>query len=144
MSDKSKFAVGVSVLLVNRDGRVALGWRPEGIAAGGYLCTPGGRIEFTEHYLETAVRELEEETGVRLPTTVFKTIGFKEHFRFGDHYFLIYVVAYYDGKLERKEPDKCLGWEWWKLDEIPRDKCTEPADILAMLAGPTRQVLSGY
>lgn len=133
MSGKPTFPVGVSILLVNRDGRVALGWRPDNIPAGGFLSTPGGRIEENEHLEETAARELEEETGVRLAPTVFKILGFKEHFRFTGHYFLVYLAAYYDGQLERKEPDKCLGWEWWKLEDIPHDRCTEPPEILAML-----------
>jgi 8-oxo-dGTP diphosphatase len=131
---KSRLPIGVSILLVNRDGHVALGERPANIAAGGFLSTPGGRIEEAEHLEETAARELEEETGIRLLPTQFKILGFKEHFRFTGHYFMIYVAAYYDGQLERKEPDKCLGWEWWKLGEIPADRCTEPPDILAMLA----------
>jgi 8-oxo-dGTP diphosphatase len=131
---KGKLPIGVSILLVNRDGRVALGWRPENIAAGGFLSTPGGRIEENEHLEETAARELKEETGVHLLPSMFKILGFKEHFRFTGHYFMVYVAAYYDGPLERKEPDKCLGWEWWKLTDIPRDRCTEPLDILMLLA----------
>jgi 8-oxo-dGTP diphosphatase len=135
MSEKAKptLPVGVSVLLVNRYGHVALGERAANISAGGLLSTPGGRIEQHERLEETASRELEKETGVRLLPTQFRILGFKEHFRFGEHYIMIYVSAYYDGQLERKEPHKCLGWQWWKLKEIPLDRCTEPPDILNLL-----------
>ncbi len=60
---KPTLPVGVSVLLVNRDRRVALGERAENISAGGLLSTPGGRIEENERLQGTAARELEEETG---------------------------------------------------------------------------------
>jgi len=130
---KPTMPVGVSVLLVNRDGRVALGERAADTSAGGFLSTPGGRIEEHEHLAETAARELEEETGVKLLPTQFRVLGFREHFRFGGHYMMIYVAARYDGVLERKEPDKCLGWTWWKIAEIPKDRCTEPEEILDQL-----------
>lgn len=134
MSNKPTLPVGVSVLLVNNEGRVALGERPSNIEAGGFLSTPGGRIELYEHLEETAARELEEETGANLLPTQFRILGFKEHFRFNSHYFMVYVAARYDGPLQRREPDKCLGWQWWKLEEIPKDRCTEPEDILALLS----------
>ncbi len=137
---KGTLPVGVSVLLVNRDGRIALGERAANISAGGFLSTPGGRIEENEHLEETAARELEEETGAKLPPTRFRILGFKEHFRFGGHYIMIYVAAYYDGALERKEPDKCLGWHWWKIADIPKDRCTEPEEILSMLASKKPEV----
>ncbi len=131
---KPTYPVGVSVLLTNPDGRVALGWRSESVSAGGLLSTPGGRIEVSERLEETAARELYEETGVNLKPSEFTVLGFKEHFRFDSHYFMVYVTARSrDDVLECKEPDKCTGWQWWNVSEIPLERCTEPGDILQLI-----------
>ncbi len=138
MIDKPLHPVGVSILLVNRYGSIALGERTAHLSAGALLSTPGGRIEVNERIEQAAARELEEETGVRLAPSAFRTLGFKEHFRFGGHYFMVYVTASYDGPLENREPERCLGWQWWKIADIPADRTTEPADILALLAPPRK------
>jgi len=58
-------AVGVAVVLRDDRGRVLLGRRASGIYAG-LWCIPCGYVEWDEDVREAAVREFEEETGVRV------------------------------------------------------------------------------
>lgn len=127
---KAKFSVGVSVLVV-RDNKLLLGRRINTGTLDGWLSTPGGRIEETEDMYAAARRELKEETG--LDSDALLVIGFKEHFRSGEHYFMFYLFASdVQGVPENKEPGKCEGWCWVEWDKVPLDECTEPLEILNM------------
>jgi ADP-ribose pyrophosphatase YjhB (NUDIX family) len=104
------------------------------LPAVGMLSTPGGRIEEDEDMIDAAIRETQEETGLKLDAEDVKIIGFKEHFRFGSHYFMFYAeVRRWTGTLTNTEPNKCKSWEWFAVSAIP-DNCTEPKDILATCA----------
>lgn len=129
---KPKYPVGVSVLLV-RAGKLLLGKRAfnKDDPASGFFSTPGGRIENNETLIDCAIRETLEETGLYLRKSHLSIIGFKEHFRFGHHYFMVYVTSSrFTGILKNEEPSKCEGWTWFAPTEIPKD-CTEPSDIIA-------------
>jgi 8-oxo-dGTP diphosphatase len=126
---KNKLAVGVSLLLIH-EGYVLLGKRRGNIKAAGWFSTPGGRIEEGEKFLAAAEREFLEECGARVDPTSFVLLGFREHFRFEQHYIMIYILATrYRGEITNMQPDKCFGWEWYRRHVVP-DQCTEPNDIL--------------
>ena len=135
MSDvlKPRYPVGVSILVVDRRGRIALGERATGMKAAGLLSTPGGRIEYHEDLFDAAARELREETGVEKLSTQFRLLAFREHRRYGEHYFMAYLAVRYDGPLENREPSKSGPWEWYKPLEVPPERTTEPPDILAII-----------
>lgn len=129
--DKPLYPVGVSVLLTDHEGRILLGRRAKGISAGGMLSTPGGRIRSTEDRVMACCRKFWEETGAVLMRPVVE-LGYREHFRFDQHYFMLYFWARdYSGVIGNEEPDKCDGWEWYKPWEIPIKECTEPPQIIA-------------
>jgi ADP-ribose pyrophosphatase YjhB (NUDIX family) len=90
--EKPRHAVGVSVLLIE-NGALLLGKRgPSTGAAQGWLSTPGGRLEIDESFEDCARREFKEETGATLYGRL-KILGYKKHFRFGEHYIMFYVFA---------------------------------------------------
>lgn len=125
---KSRLAVGVSVLLT-RDKKLLLGRKKNNT---GLLSTPGGRIELNEDMYGCAGRETLEATG--LTAKNFKVIGFREHFRYGDHYIMFYLhSSTFEGRLENREPEKCEGWEWKYYADIHFSDTTEPASILQQL-----------
>jgi len=79
------------------------------------------------------VRELLEETGINLGmegdgwkiSKDFEKVGFSEDF-FGDKQYttLYFVVKNIDRskiKVKNMELDKCEGWEWVHIDDLPKD-----------------------
>lgn len=131
--EKPRHAVGVSVLLIE-NGNILLGRRgPDTGAAQGLLSTPGGRLEIEESIIDAAGREFFEETGATIAIAPLKIIGFKKHFRFGEHYIMFYVLAT-EHKGEIGNPEgvgKCDGWLWYSAPlAIMLKDVTEPKDIL--------------
>jgi len=128
-AEKPKYAVGVSVLLT-RGSQLLLGKR-KNVSAAGLYSTPGGRIEPDENMAQCAIREFNEETGAVLGGFMF--IDFREHMRFGHHYFMFYAHAdSYEGEITNTQPDKCEGWEWFDLARLP-ENCTEPPEVIEKL-----------
>lgn len=129
---KPTYGVGVSVLLTNEKDQVLMAVRKGNVSAAGHLSTPGGRLEPEEDLYECAAREFKEETGATLGPV--EIIGWKEHFRFGKHYFMFYAHASsYVGEITNQIPDKSEDWEWHsRLSAIGHS--TEPTDILRLLA----------
>jgi len=145
--DKPRHAVGVSVLITReRDGmtEVLLGRRKNNSAAG-LLSTPGGRLEKFETIVKCAMREVYEETGASIFFEQLEIIGWREHFRYGDHYIMFYVHARSyigadskpNGSFENRIPDKSEDWKFYALDTIKLEETTEPCDILDQLRPKT-------
>lgn len=129
---KSTYPVGVSVLLTNPAGQLLLAKRKNNSGAG-LLSTPGGRLEPEENVYECAQREFTEECCATLPGRL-QLIGWREHFRFGNHYIMCYIRAeVYRGEISNGIPDKSEDWAWYDLDKINPENCTEPADIIELL-----------
>lgn len=111
--------VGVAVI-VRRGKRVLLGKRV-GKHGAGMWAAPGGKPEPGEHPVQTAARELTEETG--LVAGAFRPIPHWHYDRFDDHG-LHFVTVYYEaiyclGEPVLVEPDACEGWVWHRTDDLP-------------------------
>lgn len=116
--------LGVFVIVVTK-GKVLLGKRKNAYKSGFYGF-PGGRLELTESLIDSAKRELFEETGVK--AVDLKYIGvireLQEEYNFIHFGF---VCNKYIGDIKTMEPDKCEGWKFYSLDQIPTK--TLPAHI---------------
>lgn len=116
--------VGLGVIVIN-NGKILLGKR-KGSHGEGTWAFPGGHVEANEKFIETALRELEEETGLTkenieiidknklLPGTNDLFIDEDKH----------YITLYLRVKLLNSEPkimekDKCLEWKWFSWDDLP-------------------------
>lgn len=112
--------VGVGVM-VKKDDHVLLGKRT-GSHGNMTWSFPGGHLEFGESFFECAKREVFEETGLKIknlkkgPYT--NDIFHEENL----HYITIFIISEYDsGELMLREKDKCLGWKWFKINELPEN-----------------------
>ena len=81
---------------------------------------PGGKIAHMEDWLDTAKREVFEETGLEVNNVKFITSKCNR-WKFADKHFItsFFTADVCGGKLEVKEPTKCFLWKWVNVDEIP-------------------------
>jgi 8-oxo-dGTP diphosphatase len=110
--------VGVAVVII-RDGKILLGERIGSHGANTWA-TPGGHLEMGEEIATCAIRETLEETGLKVSDV--SQLGFSNDVfnPLNKHYVTLYVVANgVEGEPKIMEPNKCLGWQWFGLDELP-------------------------
>lgn len=110
--------VGVGVI-IKKEGKVLFGKRKSSHGEG-YWAFPGGHLDFGENIFDCALREIEEEVGIKVKN--LKEFDFTNDFfeKENKHYITIFISADYEsGEVELKEPNKCDGWEWFDLKNFP-------------------------
>ncbi len=119
MSNNVRVGVGVAII---KNGKLLLGKRLNSHGDNTYAF-PGGHMEFKESWEETAVREVKEETGLDIKNVRLLGITNDIYENEDKHYITIITVAdYICGEPETLEPNKCEGWNWYSLDEIPLNR----------------------
>ena len=110
-----------TLLYIVKDGRVLLILKRRGLGAGLYNGV-GGKVEEGETPLQAAVRECEEEIGVK-PVRV-KWVGLLEFYNDGSLYGFVHVFRAedYEGELKESEEAKPM---WFGINEVPYDKMWE-------------------
>ena len=98
---------------------------------------PGGKVEYFENFLDTAVRELKEELNIKIDP--IEAIGAKDFINKKDgHFVAILVLAkYISGDIKICEKDKCMNFAWVSFDEIKSidfvDYCKEDIEYILKL-----------
>ncbi len=82
---------------------------------------PGGHLESGESVIECAMREVREETGLRLSEAT-QACYTNELFHAGDRqYITLYVSGRWQGgEPEPLEPGKCARWQWFHYRDLPQ------------------------
>lgn len=111
--------VGSNVLLV-RDGKVLFGKRLNCAGEGNYG-VPGGHVEFGESPEACAVRELTEETGLVVHKLKFVSIINDPRQGAGHYLQFVYLCDDFQGEPQTMEPDRCAGWQWFDINNPPKD-----------------------
>ena len=115
--------VGVGVYILNNHNQLLLGLRKSKHAMGTW-CPPGGHMEYGETNEQTAIREVKEETGLDISPTDITLAGttndfFKES---GKHYITLHLICKkFSGTPKIMEPDKCAQWQWFDLNNLPKN-----------------------
>ncbi len=126
------FHVGINVLVV-RGGKLLLGKR-KNVYGDGTWGLPGGHLERGESMLAAAARELKEETGLKAQEISFVNLannprGNQENRHYIQLGFLAEGVA---GEPQNLEPDRCEGWQWFDLKELPEPLFRGHAKLIEM------------
>lgn len=102
---------GASVLLIDPNGQILLVNRKSGQG----VCMPGGKLEDGEDFLDAAVRETFEETGLRIQRSrlvmIHRGVCTAEDGRQFD--VSTFLAEHWDGHLEGQEPDITPRWGHW-------------------------------
>lgn len=125
---------GVGVMLLN-DNKVLLGHRVNkakdtgGIYEPDSWTFPGGKQEYNETVLETAIRETKEETNLELKELYVYTAT--DEFQPDRHFVTIGVISSsYEGELKVMEPDKINEWKWFDLNDLPNNIYTPSKNMI--------------
>jgi 8-oxo-dGTP diphosphatase len=129
--------VGVGVIVI-KDGKVLLGKRKNAHGEGSWSFA-GGHLDFGESIEECAVREVLEETGLKIKNIrmgPFTNDVFKQE---NKHYITLFVIADYEsGTVKVMESDKCERWEWFEWDNLPRPLFLPIENLLKQKYNPFR------
>jgi 8-oxo-dGTP diphosphatase len=142
MSDQnSSQHIGTGIIILNEaKTHVLLGKRKNSYNAGMYGM-PGGRVEVGEKVLDTAKREVLEETG--LVAKNLKYVGVvKEFQKTYDFVHFTFVCLESEGEPQVMEPDKCEAWEWVDLKNLPENILPGHKAGLYLFTHPTEQSLA--
>ena len=120
-AEHAHFRVGIMTLILNEKGQVLLGKRKNAFAAGEYG-VPSGHMERGETFLQAAVREVQEETGVETSEEhliLFAISNYIIH-DWPDQYVTFdFVLTVPSSSVSTQEQEKCEGWEWHDLEKLP-------------------------
>lgn len=124
MEEKRKPGIGVGVMIL-KDNKVLLGLRnPDKIKSSSELqghgtwTMPGGKVEYMERLLDSAKRELFEETN--LICNDLEMFCVNDDMTETAHYVTIgFIAKDYTGEIKVMEPDTILEWKWFDIDNLP-------------------------
>lgn len=134
--------VHVAVAVIIRDGRVLIARRPDHVHQGGLREFPGGKVEPGETVQQALVREIAEETGLRVPLDSLQpVIGIRHDYGDKQVFLDVWQTAGAEGEPEGREGQPIE----WRAPEQLSDREFPAANrpIIRALRLPGRLALSG-
>ena len=123
-TDKKMVLVS-AVALIDSDGRILIGQRPEGQKMAGYWEFPGGKIEQGETPESALIRELREELGIETSHSCLAPLTFASH-EYDDFHLLmcLFLCRVWQGGVQSRIHQN-LAWVYskdlMKYDMLPAD-----------------------
>jgi 8-oxo-dGTP diphosphatase len=110
--------IGIGVF-VFRDNKFLMGCR-RGAHGAETWSVPGGHLEFGETWEQTAAREIEEETSLKIRNIRFGAVTNDIFHDEKKHYVTIWMLSEWDsGEATMVEPDKFVELGWYHFDSLP-------------------------
>jgi predicted adenylyl cyclase CyaB len=138
MSDEKqkKVGTGFGVMILNSEGKILLGKRHENpdkadsaFRVSNVWTMPGGKLEYGESFEEGAIREVLEETGMKLKNP--KVICINQDRNEFAHFITLGLFSNeFEGYPEVMEPEEITEWQWFDLNNLPENIYFPSAKVL--------------
>lgn len=115
MLERPLVTIGVMVL---KEGRVLLGRRKGSVGAGEWGF-PGGHLELGETFEEGIARELKEEVAIQVKDLRPICVANIQRYLPKQYIYNGFIADWVSGDPQLMEPEKCEGWGWYPLDDLP-------------------------
>jgi len=134
--------IHVAVGVIQRDGRVLIARRPDHVHQGGLLEFPGGKVEAGESVGQALVREIAEETGLRVPLCGLEPlIGIRHDYGEKSVFLDVWVTHQAEGMAEGREGQEI---QWLKPEALnDADFPVANRPIIRALRLPHRLAITG-
>ena len=137
MANCGKMGIGVGIMML-RDGKVLLGKRSDDpekadsdLHGEGTWTMPGGKLEFGESLEEAAIREVLEETGIRISEQSLEFISVANDVGKDAHFITIgFLCRQFNGEPVVKEPEEITEWKWFEFDSLPGRLFVPSSEVL--------------
>ena len=124
--------VGIGVMIKD-DNKILLGHRSAkrkdtgGIFEPDTWTLPGGKQEYDETVIDTAIREVKEETNLDIKNP--EVFSVSDDFQPDRHFVTIEMITEeFSGELKIMEPTKEDDWQWFDLNNLP-DNIYSPSRV---------------
>ena len=125
---EQKIGVGFGIMIL-KGHKILLGLRNEDAAKAksalhgeGTWTMPGGKMHFGEKFEDACFREVFEETGVKIKKSHLKLISISNDTVPDAHFVTIgFLCQDFSGEPKTMEPDEITRWEWFSLDDLPKN-----------------------
>jgi 8-oxo-dGTP diphosphatase len=114
--------LGIGVLIINGHNQILLGKRKNSHGEKTWA-PPGGHLEFGESFEDCAIREVAEETGLKIEQPHFVGITNSIFTDEEKHYVSIFMTAKYplNQDIHNCEPHKVEDWQWFSIKDLPKN-----------------------
>ena len=124
--NSKKQIIGSAAIVFNENGQVLLGQRNESDPSHKYHLKwnlPGGKVEFGENPETTAIRETQEEVGIKIAVVDHRPIIMSKT-EDGYHYLLMfYLSQYISGDLNVEKDHGTIDAKWFDMQTLDYSQC---------------------
>jgi 8-oxo-dGTP pyrophosphatase MutT (NUDIX family) len=117
--NRHKLTGDVHLLLLSSDRRILFGCRQNTGFEDGAWHLPAGHLEAGESVVQALIREAKEEVGVSIAPGDVEFAHIMHSSSSGGRAAFFFTVRQWDGTPENREPGKCSGLAWFRLDGLP-------------------------
>ena len=129
----NKQVVGSFAVVFNEDGKVLLGQRNEPDPTHEFHQKwnfPGGIVDFGEYPKDTAVRETEEETGIKIHVVDNKPVIFSEVKNDSQFILMYYKGTYHSGEITVEKDHGTSDAKWFDVEKIDFTQCLPNLELV--------------
>lgn len=119
--------VGIGVILL-KDGKVLFGKRSDDpkkadsqLHGEGTWTMPGGKLHFKENLEDCVIREVFEETNIKVNKDKIKIVSItNDVVKDAHHITIVFLAEEYEGEPKVMEPEEITEWRWFGLNDLPQ------------------------